>query len=49
MAAAGGLLAPLNPRVVLVIAGTGGIAAGALGWARYARLRRTGASARDVP
>ena len=49
MAAAGGLLAPLNPRVVLVIAGTGGIAAGALGWARYARLRRTGPSARDVP
>jgi MFS family permease len=48
MAAAGGLLAPLNPRVVLVIAGTGGIVAGALGWARYARLRRTGASARDV-
>jgi MFS family permease len=49
MAAAGGLLAPLNPRVVLVIAGTGAIAAGALGWARYARLRRAGGSARDVP
>jgi len=49
MAAAGGLLAPLNPRVVLVIAGAGGIAAGALGWARYARLRRAGAAARDVP
>ncbi len=49
MAAAGGLLGPLNPRVVLVIAGTGGIAAGALGWARYARLRRAGGSARDVP
>jgi MFS family permease len=48
MAAAGGLLAPLNPRVVLVIAGTGGIMAGALGWARYARLRRTAAAARDV-
>jgi MFS family permease len=48
MAAAGGLLAPLNPRVVLVIAGTGGIVAGALGWARYTRLRGTGASARDV-
>jgi MFS family permease len=48
MAAAGGLLAPLNPRVVLVIAGSGGIVAGALGWARYTRLRRTGASARDV-
>jgi MFS family permease len=49
MAAAGGLLAPLSPRVVLVIAGTGGIAAGALGWARYARLRRAAGSARDVP
>jgi MFS family permease len=49
MAAAGGLLAPLNPRVVLVIAGSGGIVAGALGWARYARLRRAGAAARDVP
>lgn len=48
MAAAGGLLSSLNPRVVLVIAGTGGIMAGALGWARYARLRRTAASARDV-
>lgn len=48
MAAAGGLLAPLNPRVVLFIAGTGGIVAGALGWARYTRLRRAGASARDV-
>jgi MFS family permease len=49
MAAAGGLLAPLNPRMVLVIAGTGGIAAGTLGWVRYARLRRAGGSARDVP
>jgi MFS family permease len=48
MAAAGGLLAPLNPRVVLVIAGTGGIVAGGLGWARYTRLRRAGVSARDV-
>jgi MFS family permease len=48
MAAAGGLLAPLNPRAVLVIAGTGGIAAGALGWARYARLRRAGSGSRDV-
>ena len=48
MAAAGGLLAPLNPRVVLVIAGAGGITAGALGWARFTRLRRAGASARDV-
>ena len=39
MAAAGGLLAPLNPRVVLLIAGGGGIVAGALGCLRYARLR----------
>ena len=49
MAAAGGLLAPLSPRAVLVIAGTGGIAAGALGWARFARLRRTRSGSRDVP
>ena len=48
MAAAGGLLAPLNPRAVLVIAGAGAIAAGALGWARYARLRRAGSGPRDV-
>ena len=48
MAAAGGLLAPLNPRAVLVIAGTGAIAAGALGWARHARLRRAGSGSRDV-
>ncbi len=39
MAAAGGLLAPLIPRVVLLIAGGGGIVAGALGCLRYARLR----------
>jgi MFS family permease len=39
MAAAGGLLAPLNPRIVLLAAGGGGIVAGAAGWARYARLR----------
>ena len=48
MAAAGGLLGSLNPRAVLVIAGTGAIAAGALGWARYARLRRAGSGSRDV-
>ena len=46
MAAAGGLLAPLNPRVVLLIAGGGGIVAGALGCLRYARLR---ARRRAVP
>jgi MFS family permease len=39
MAAAGGLLATLSPRVVLLIAGGGGIVAGTLGWARYTRLR----------
>jgi MFS family permease len=40
MAAAGGLLAPLNPRVLLLAAGGGGIVAGAAGWAWYARVRR---------
>jgi MFS family permease len=45
MAAAGGLLAPLNPRVVLLIAGGGGIVAGALGCLRYARLRARGRTA----
>ncbi|MGP8000396.1 MAG: MFS transporter [Streptosporangiaceae bacterium] len=45
MAAAGGLLAPLNPRLVLLIAGTGGIMAGALGWLRYRRLARPGTAA----
>jgi MFS family permease len=40
MAAAGGLLAPLNPRVVLLIAGGGGIVAGSLGWVRHTRLAR---------
>jgi MFS family permease len=39
MAAAGGLLAPLSPRVVLFIAGGGGILAAGLGCLRYARLR----------
>jgi MFS family permease len=39
MAAAGGLLAPLSPRVVLFVAGGGGMLAAALGGARYARLR----------
>jgi MFS family permease len=38
MAAAGGLLAPLSPRLVLLIAGSGGIVAGALGAVRYTRL-----------
>lgn len=41
MAVAGGLLAPLDPRLVLLIAGAGGIAATILGWLRYARLARS--------
>jgi hypothetical protein len=40
MAAAGGLLGPLNPRVLLLAAGGGGIVAGAVGCVWYARLRR---------
>ena len=37
MAAAGGLLSSLNPRLVLVLAGTGGLVAGAVGLITYAR------------
>jgi MFS family permease len=37
MAAAGGLLSSLSPRLVLLAAGTGGLVAGALGWVIYAR------------
>jgi MFS family permease len=44
MAAAGGLLAPLNPRLVLLIAGGGGIVATILGWLRYTSLVRRGAA-----
>jgi MFS family permease len=40
MAAAGGLLAPLNPRVLLLAAGGGGIVAGAVGCVWYAQLQR---------
>ena len=40
MAVAGGLLAPLNPRLVLLIAGGGGIVATVLGWLRYTSLTR---------
>jgi MFS family permease len=40
MAVAGGLLAPLNPRLVLLIAGGGGIVATVLGWLRYSSLAR---------
>ncbi|HTT51702.1 MAG TPA: MFS transporter [Streptosporangiaceae bacterium] len=49
MAVAGGLLAPLNPRLVLLIAGAGGIVAGALGWLRYSRLARPGSAAAPGP
>jgi MFS family permease len=42
MAAAGGLLSSLNPRVVLFLAGGGGLAAGAVGWLMYARRHRRG-------
>jgi hypothetical protein len=38
--AAAGLLGSLGPRVLLLAAGSGGIVAGAAGWAWYARLRR---------
>ncbi len=44
MAAAGGLLAPLNPRLVLLIAGGGGIVTTILGWLRYTSLVRRGAA-----
>ena len=44
MAAAGGLLAPLDPRLVLLIAGAGGIVATILGWLRYTSLVRRGAA-----
>ena len=43
MAAAGGLLAPLDPRLVLLIAGGGGIVATTGGWLRYTRLVRRSA------
>jgi MFS family permease len=47
MAAAGGLLAPLNPRVLLLAAGGGGIVAGAVGCVWYARLRRRHRAGRE--
>lgn len=42
MAAASGLLAPLGARLLLVIAGCGGIVAGMAGWVSYARRARYG-------
>ena len=44
MAVAGGLQAALSPRLVLLIAGAGGIVAGTAGWLWHARLGR-----RDAP
>jgi MFS family permease len=49
MAAAGGLLSSLNPRVVLFLAGGGGLAAGAVGWLIYARRYRGGWPGGDRP
>jgi len=46
MAVAGGLLAPLDPRLVLLIAGAGGIVATILGWLRCASLGRQASRAR---
>jgi len=40
MAIAGGLLSSLSPRVVLFLAGVGGLAAGAVGWLIYVRRHR---------
>ena len=49
MAVAGGLLSSLNPRQVLVLAGVGGLAAGAVGWLVYARRHRPGRPSRAPP
>ena len=49
MAAAGGLLSSLNPRVVLFLAGGGGLAAGAVGWLMYARRHGRGRPAGARP
>jgi MFS family permease len=42
MAVAGGLLGTLGPRLVLFLAGGGGLAAGTAGWLIYARRHRAG-------
>jgi MFS family permease len=42
MAVAGALLGSLSPRLVLFLAGVGGLAAGAAGWLIYARRHRDG-------
>ena len=47
MAAAGGLLGSLGPRLVLFLAGGGGLAAGAAGWLIYARRHRRGRPCRS--
>ena len=40
MAVAGGLLGSFSPRLVLLLAGVGGLATGAVGWFTYARRHR---------
>jgi MFS family permease len=42
MAIAGGLLGSFSPRLVLLLAGVGGLATGAVGWFTYARRHRHG-------
>jgi MFS family permease len=45
MAAAGGVLSSLNPRLVLLLAGAGGLVAAAVGWLIYARRHARAARA----
>ena len=49
MAAAGVLLSWLNPRALLLLAGVGGLAAGAAGWLIYERRHRRGRPAGARP
>jgi hypothetical protein len=42
MAAASGLLGPLGARAILIVAGAGGVLAGATGWVLLT-VRRSGA------
>jgi MFS family permease len=45
MAAAGGVLSSLNPRLVLLLAGAGGLVSAAVGWLIYARRHARAARA----